>query len=393
MRFTTLCVLIIFSFSCLFGCQDFHSPAEQRRKKAAHASADDKIYIGAAAPWATLTHLGYYRQGLEMALEEINRQGVLGRQVELVMKDDRGSLKQGRIIAQEFVENPDISAVIGHYNSSVTKPVSLIYQHYGLLMITATSTDPAITDRDGFDLIFRNIPTDEEVARQLADFCLTRNYKRMVVYSVDTAYGNSLARAFENRATRIGINIVDRRSYDNETGDFQFQKIIQTWKEYYLFDAIFLAGIVPQAARFIVQCRQQGVHVPVIGGDGLDSPLLWEIGGNLVDGTIVGTFFHPDQDRPESQKFVKAFQARYGCKPDAWAAQAYDTLKILAHAMNLAQSTLPEKVARVFRTMDPVQGVTGEIRFNEKGDVVNKKITTKIVHDHKFEFLETGNAD
>lgn len=388
MKYIRVSLLLLLTLFLFASCSDLKDPAEKRARRAANAGPDDAIIIGAAAPWQILTGLGYYRQGLEMALEEINREKVLGRSIELLWKDDEGSVSHGRVVAQQLAENPDVMAVIGHYQSSVTIPVSLIYQHYGLLMVSATATATKVTSRDGMDLVFRNIPDDRQVASQLADFSRNQGYKRIIVFNEDNEFGSSLANAFENRADQIGINVVDRRAYDFTTGASHFKKIIQTWLDFYQFDAVFLAGVVPKAAEFIALARDMGIAVPIIGGDGLDSPQLWDIGGDRVNGVIVGTYFHADQSGKKVAPFVKAFHKKYGVMPDSWAAQAYDTLHLLATAMRTAGTCNPPQVANALRTMEPFEGVTGQTLFEENGNVVGKSIVTKIVRNQQFEYLE-----
>lgn len=391
MKYTRACLALFLTILVLTSCSDLRGPAEERSHQAKNAESNDPIIIGAAAPWVKLADLGYYHEGLELALQEINQEKVLGRKIKILWKDDQGSVSRGRAVAQQLAENPKVMAVLGHYQSSISVPVSLMYQHYGLLMMTATSTANKLTSREGLDLVFRNIPNDQQVASQLANFCQDQGYERVIVFNEDNEFGNSLANAFENRAGQIGLNVVDHSSYDFTTGKSQFRRIISDWKDFYQFDAIFLAGVVPKAAEFIAQAREMGVDVPIVGGDGLDSPQLWEIGGDLVNGTIVGTYFHHQQPGEKVQSFVKAFEAKYGFKPDAWAAQAYDTLYLLARAMRQAGTTNPAEVAKALQNMKAFKGVLGNTEFNAQGNLVDRSITTKIVRERQFEFLGLQN--
>lgn len=387
MKYIPLCIKLLLTVMALAACSDLRGPAEERAHRAENAGPDDPIIIGAPAPWEILADLGYYREGMEMALEEINQDKVLEREMEILWKDDQGSLSQARSVAQELADNPDITAVLGHYQSFISVPVSLIYQHYGLLMMTATSTAPRLTSREGLSLVFRNIPNSNQKSAQMAVFCLDQGFERMLVLNEDNEFGRSLANAFENRAGEIGLNVVDRRSYDFTTGRTQFTRMIESWKNFYQFDAIFLAGVVPQAAEFIVMAREMGVDVPIVGGDGLDSPQLWEIGGDMVDGVIVGTYFHYQQPGEKAQKFVQAFRENYGFNPDAWAAQAYDTLHVLARGMQEAGTTRPAAVAEALRRMEPYESALGYTEFDRRGDVADRSITTKIVRDRYFKYL------
>jgi branched-chain amino acid transport system substrate-binding protein len=87
------------------------------------------------------------------------------------------------------------------------------------------------------------------------------------------------------------------------------------------------------------------------------------------------------------KEFDRAFSERYGKRPDAQAAQAYDALKLLAHAIQQAGTTAPSKVSQALRNTRDWIGVTGPHTFNQKGDVVDKPLDLQIVRNRKFELI------
>jgi branched-chain amino acid transport system substrate-binding protein len=161
------------------------------------------------------------------------------------------------------------------------------------------------------------VASDDQIARRPAEFCKQQGYKRLVTYYVNDDYGKGLANTFEAQATELGCTVVDRLSYNSASTSRDFGRDLKAWKRDFSFDAIFLAGLAPQAAEVIVAARQLGIDAPIMGGDGLNTPRLWEIGGDLVDGTIAVTFFHPDSSQPEVKAFDQDFLKRYGQRPDA----------------------------------------------------------------------------
>jgi len=362
---------------------------KQERWKRAEKS-NGKIVIGVAAPWEWLADKALYRQGIDMAVEEINSKGgVFKREFCLVYRDDGASVDQGRMIAQDFAENLDMVAVIGHFNSHVSIPVSIMYQYYGLLMLSPASTAPELTASKGYNLIFRNIPTDKDMAAGLAEFCERKEFKRIMIYGVNNKWGISLAKAFEYRATELGINIVDYRTFDFTSDTYYFDNDIAQWRDFFQFDAIFLACSINKATEFITETKKSGLDQPIIGGDGLDSPMLWERAGKYAEGTIVGTYFHPDIPNKTTRDFVQRFHKKYGTLPDTWAAQGYDAVKLIAAAMEKAGSTVPPKVADALRALKDWKGVTGIHNFNQYGDVINKSIVIKKVEDNQFVYAES----
>jgi branched-chain amino acid transport system substrate-binding protein len=257
------------------------------------------IVIGVAWPFATNNDL--FSEGIDLAVREINENGgINGRELKLLKADDGAELEKGLKIAQSFAENKEIRAVIGHRNSFISIPASAIYEQAGLVMLSPASTAPGLT-QNGYKHIFRCIPGDDEIARQMAVYLAGQGYRRMVIVYSDDSYGTGLANSFEDQAKAQGITIVDR--FDNYTGLEDLKRLHNKWQAFG-FDGIFIAENMPEAAQFIFDAGQAGINVPFFGGNTLESPLLSSIGGKAAEGTIVGSVFNPNIDRPEVKSFV-----------------------------------------------------------------------------------------
>lgn len=372
---------------CLLGlaaCEQTN-PATQRAERAAHAKGD--IVIGMAWPFNTSKKtLG---NGVAMAVDEINAAGgVLGRKIKIIKRNDRLSVSKGLMIAQEFANNPNMVAVIGHLNSYISIPASATYQSAGLLMISPGSSGMRLTHQ-GFNLVFRTMQNDKNQGEQLADYAQSQDYHNVIIYYIDNAYGLDLANYFEQHASDLGINIVDRRSYDKSS--HHYRHVLEDWKSLYSFDAIFLAGSLPESSQIIREMRRVGIKVPVFGGLGLDSPQLIQLGGSAVEGTVVASSFSPGMPGPKVPKFDREYLARFGKLPDSSAAGGYDTVDLLAYAMRKAGTTVPAKMAAVLHKTRGWVGVTGRYTFDANGDVVHKPMVFKIVKNGRFQYLTSGN--
>lgn len=382
-RFQCLSLMLLL---LLLSCSPTLSEKQERANKARQGKGD--IIIGVVAPWEDEI-LGLYRQGIEMAADEINQSGgVMNRKIRLVKEDDKADIPKAQIVAQSFADNTDMVAVIGHVYSYVSIAVAMIYEYYGLLMLSPTSNASDLTSENQYRYIFRNIYTEIDYAQRMAEFAQKQGYKRLVVYSSSQILYRLSGNAFEEKVEELGCEVVARLSYDSTSEDRYFRRDLRFLKENFVFDAIFLEGYVRQAADFLVQARQMGITVPIIGGIDLVDPLLWKVGGKAVEGMVMGTPFHPDDPQPESVEFVKAFQKRFGMKPDSYAGQGYDALKLLAYAMEKANSTVPSEIADALRSTKNRMGVTGSHTFNERGDVVNKPVDMVIARKGGFEFLK-----
>ena len=342
--------------------------------------------IGAVGPWGDGNYTMLWR-GIEMAVSEINAEGGIGgRKIKIVREDDESDVSKAQRIAQRLAEDTSVVAVLGHVESYVSNAVSVLYEHYGLLMITPLSTSPRLTQR-GFDLVFRAIPDDEVFGTELADFCLREGLHKTIIYHIQNDYGVGLANAFEMRCEEIGLEVLDRRAYDLFSGPSSFDGDLEYWKENFAFDCIFIAGTVPQAAQFVKEARRLGIDATILGGDGLDMPELMTIAGEDAEGVFVGSTFHPDCPTQKAREFVRKFRERYGGEPSASAAQGYDCAGLFAHAVATAGSTVPSDMARALRTGDDWEGVTGTFDFDDCGDLKRDSICLKVVREGKLQYF------
>jgi branched-chain amino acid transport system substrate-binding protein len=324
-----------------------------------------------------------FDEGVIMAVAEINAQGgISGRQLRLVIHSDVPPEKELET-ARSIAADPDVVAVIGHPTSGTAIPVSVVYQRSGLLFISSGATSPNLTNH-GFHYVFRNIPSDIETGRVLAEFSVARGFRKMVVIDDESEYGNTLANIFVENAARSGIEILLRKSYYPWQTDFSY--MINDIKDRG-GDAIFLGGSVPQAAEVIKQAREMGVGIPFIGGDGLDEPVLWEIAGSAAEGTIVSTIFNSEDSDPNTQIFAKNFQGRYGIAPDTWSALGYDAIYLLNDVFRTAGSTVPLVVASFMRFIEDRHSVMGRYSFTKEGDIIGKRFFFKVVRNGKFEYV------
>jgi branched-chain amino acid transport system substrate-binding protein len=373
-------VLITMMVSC--GLSD--NPIQQRAKQARKAKGD--VMIGAVAPWGSSCHTLW--QGIEMAVEEINTGGkILNRKIRIVKRDDKASVNEGQIIAQQFVENLDMVAVVGHYDSYISNSISIIYEYYGLLMLTPSSTSPRLT-RQGFKRVFRSIPNDELFGMELAIFCQKMGFRQMMICQKKDDYGEGIANAFDSQCIKSGITILDRLSYDFLSASRHLEQDFTNWNRNFTFDAIFLAGAVLEDTVIVKEIRKTGIMVPIVSGDGLDNPDLIQAVGKAAESVFVGSIFHHDNPREEVQAFVKTYYERYSEVPDAQAAQGYDAIKLLAYAMEQAGTTVPDELAEALRSTKNFNGVTGKYAFEQNGDLVERSILVKMVSNGRFKLIQ-----
>jgi branched-chain amino acid transport system substrate-binding protein len=129
---------------------------------------------------------------------------------------------------------------------------------------------------------------------------------------------------------------------------------------------------------------------PLLGGDGWDSPKLFEIGGKAIVGSYMSNHNSVDDPDPRIQKFVADYKGKYGAVPDSLAALGYDAANVLFDAIKRAGTTEGPKLREAIASTANFPGVTGTITLDKERNAVKPAVVLK-VGDGKFEYVETIN--
>lgn len=364
------------------GCVRDQSPGAQRLERLRHGSGD--LVIAAPWPWTAKSGIRY-GDGMELAVEEVNAAGgVRGRRLRILRVDDRESVDQGRVVAQQIASNPDVVAVVGHLQSYVTVPAAAIYDMAGLVHVAPTASDPQLTML-GYKRVFRCTFTHRHIGRALADEAHARGLGKIAIYYMRDGYGRGLANAFEERANEVHMDVAARRSFDanQRPAPDAVEQMVSEWKALEV-GGVFMAGESPEAVQLLRAMHKVGLTVPVLGGDATGTPQLIADAGPAAEGMIVAATFSPDDPRPEVQRFVRAFHRRFGVGPDAGAALGYNAVSLLAHAMQSAPSADPADVATALRKLHDWPSLLGPVSFDETGDMTAPRVVKLLVRDGRY---------
>ncbi|MBF0398128.1 MAG: ABC transporter substrate-binding protein [Desulfobacterales bacterium] len=365
----------------IVGCRSKIDVSEKRAKRAFESKGDIVVAIVDSSVTPTM-----FVEGVKLAIEDINSSGgVLGRKIKPLFYDDEGKFETGQKIAHKIAGKDDVIAVIGHRFSEVAVPVSITYEKNGILFISTGATDQDLI-RDTAVFTVRNISSDEDFGRESAAFAKRKNFKKIAILFDSESSGKRIADLFHEQADRIGIKIVAEKAYSKYQDDFRY--LISDLTKQAKFDAIFLGGMLPSAAIMIKQLRNLGVDVPIIGTERMDAPELLNIAGKAANDTIVTTVFDPRLSEKNTIYFTSTFKEKNGVEPDAWAAQGYDAISLLAFAIDKSGSTVPIALSSTLKLLKKWKSVSGSYSFNQNGSISGKNIFFKIIKNSNFAVLE-----
>jgi branched-chain amino acid transport system substrate-binding protein len=326
--------------------------------------AADTLKVGVVSPitGATATFGQENVNGIKLAYEKIKKAG--GRKFELVIEDDKSDAIESTNATRKLLNIDKISAMIGEPTSSLALASAPIVQEAKIPFITPTATNAKVTQVG--DYISRACFTDDFQGVVMAKFAVNtlKKKKGLVLVENTSDYSKGLAKSFSDEFLKLGGKMATTEELTYVAKDTDFQSLLRKVKRANP-DFIFVPGYYVEVGLIIKQARALGINVPFMGGDGWDSPKLFEIAGAAVKGSYISNHFAPDDKDPVVQNFVKDYTKTYGVRPGGFAALGYDAIGIMNAAIQKAKSTKPADINAALVATKNYQGVTGMITFDK----------------------------
>ena len=330
-----------------------------------------EILIGAAWPFSA--NQDGMDEGLLLARDEINARGVRGRRIRLLLEDDHLDRETARKIAVDFSLNPRMVATIGYYDDRFAVRASAIFEERRLLHIVAGSNNTYMTTH-GFRYLVRSVLASDRIGRSLADICLARGYRSFAIIAEEGAFGEDLAYQTGIELDARDARVVYQALYVRGKADFR--ETVDELREAGA-DVILFLGFETESAQFIKWARGMGLKTPIVGSFS-DTPEMHQIAGSALEGVMFYDIYDVDSPSPENMAFVAKYRRRFGHDPQAYAAQGYDALHILAKAIETTGSTNSLDLAYAIRYMDRWEGANGSYKFDSTGELEDKNILLKV---------------
>jgi branched-chain amino acid transport system substrate-binding protein len=347
-----------------------------------HAAAD--IPIGFANPLTGALSLSGERNrvAVEMAVQDLNaRGGVLGEPVRLIAVDDACGLQRSVEAARELVR-AGVRFVVGHGCSHSSLLAAGIYETADVLMITADSTHPRLTE-EGRQNVFRLIGRDDRQGELAGDFLADHWRKQEIAILHDgSTYGEGLAiEARKQLRARGGLEAI----YDFYAPDAHDYSELLARLQRAGIDVLYIGGYAPDAVRILRAARERGLDLQLVGGDGLGMDEFWAAAGDLGEGTIFSSW-RELRERPEAAALLARFQGR-GLGTRTFGLGAYAAVQVWAQAVERVGSLELRDVARTLRR-SRFETVLGRVAFDAKGDLVVAAWQWKVWTDGDYVPLE-----
>lgn len=328
------------------------------------AKADDNTLVIGAAISKTGWDAPYdspVMDGFAVAMDEINAAGgIAGKyKVQVITADNRSDNAQNAIVTQDLIDQ-GVKLIIATCDSSMVHATAQLIVTAQLPAISTCSSSPTLPmTGDGF--IFANAVTDNVQGAAQAEYAWGQGFKNAyLLRSPDIEY-TQMPLYFAEAFKKLGGNVVGESIYALSQPDFSAEvtKIKQLSPQP---DVIVTSAFEPDFPAFIRQLRGAGVKIPVVCGDGIDSPTTFAL-GDVVEGVVFTSSGFAAPGSP-METYQKKYQAKFGKAPESiMDALGYDLAKIIEAAVTKADSIDPAKMRDALANLENVQGATAVISY------------------------------
>ncbi|MCB0251627.1 MAG: ABC transporter substrate-binding protein [Anaerolineae bacterium] len=323
--------------------------------------------------------------GILLAAQQINDQKLLGdATLAIVCEDTAGDKAQAINAFQKLINQDKVVAILGPTLSNSAFAADPVAQEAGIPVLGSSNTAAGITDMG--DYVFRDsLPESDVIPNTILVTKDKLGYSKVaVMYGNDDQFTQSGYDVFAEALAGSGTEVVATETFAKGDTDFsaQLTKIAALEPE-----ALIVSALAEEAANIMIQARQLGLDVPIIGGNGFNSPKLAEIAGPAAEGAISGAAWNIGNPAPENQAFVDAYRAAYGGDPDQFAAQAYTATWLMATAIKNAGSADPAAIRDALAAITDFPSPLGTYSFDANRNPVHTPVVL-IVKDGKFQVFE-----
>jgi branched-chain amino acid transport system substrate-binding protein len=312
----------------------------------------------------------YVVNGAKIAADEINgKGGILGKQIELVIEDNKSNPTEAAAVAEKLITRDKVPVIMGAWGSSLTLAVMPKLMEYETPMVVETSSSGKITT-SGNPYIFRISPPSAIEAVAFKGIVDKLSLKKADFLVINNDWGRGTAEDFGKMFKEKGINVGLVETMDQGAQDMsaQLSKIKGSDSE-----TLIVTTAVDQLTLIFKQAAALGLKKRIITTGGSQNPdQIIAQAGAAANGTMHLTTFLPwFPDKTPNPKATEYFISEWKKRGFDFAGctesfRGYDGIRTAAAAIEKAGKAEPAAIRAAMWSID-VKGLNGDIVFKKSG--------------------------
>jgi branched-chain amino acid transport system substrate-binding protein len=322
------------------------------------------------------------KNAITLAIDDINRVGgINGKKIEVIFEDSACDENRAISAIKKLTQQQGLKVILGPTCSGEAMAIAPIAESANVIMMASV---PSILElKHQGEYIFRNRVPGGPYSKKIAEFSIQRlGAKTAAVLYINLHNGVGYKDEFVGRFQELGGKILVSESY--EKGDIDFRTQLTKIKSQNP-DVIFIGGQAYE--RSVKQARELGINTQIIGPITIEGPQLIEIAGTAAEGIYYSySKFDPENLDPISAGYQRRYEAYYGEKSEAYAANGYDATILVAQALRKCGEKT-DCIRDYLYSVQNFAGVGGLTSFDSYGEV-SKPLIIKTVKNGEFVKVE-----
>ncbi|MCK5320085.1 penicillin-binding protein activator [Candidatus Parcubacteria bacterium] len=317
------------------------------------------------------------RDGINMAISEVSKQEKI--KIEIIYEDTQSEATQAVNSVKKLIEIDNVNIILGPVRSSNILAVAPLTEDKKIIMLTSIGSSMEITNAG--DYVFRNRITSGVTEKRMAEFLENKGINKIAVFTAQSANSLSYKEVFTEEFKKLGKEIVFSVEYNQDLKDFRTDIIKAKNKEAEAFYLATASGV--DAGILTKQIRELGLNGLIAGTPAFESEEFLNGAGEAAEGVFI-TSPAFNIENPDIQDYRNKYKELYNKESSAYAANAYDAVKIIANAIENCNGDKDTDCIRDYLySVKNYQGIGGNTTFDKNGDVV-KPVMIKVVKNGEF---------
>ncbi|HIU75602.1 MAG TPA: ABC transporter substrate-binding protein [Candidatus Pelethocola excrementipullorum] len=309
----------------------------------------------------------YQVNAAQMAADEINAKGgINGKKIEIVYLDDQSKPQVALQCMQKLLDEEEPLVVLGPDWSGNTMAAMEAAKKEGVPQV-CSSKSREITHSDN-PYIFRTVATSHFVGETLANIAKEKGYQKVAIWYTNSEYGVGGSEGAKRACENMGLEVVAHETHNVGDNDFtaQIMNVKNSGAE-----CIINYSIQVEGAKSLKQMREQGLDIPILGGDAFITPDFAKlVGDEYMEGVIATSAFVACDPEQVVVDWVKSYEELYGVTPDDHAAPYYDAVNIIAKVIEEVGEDR-EAISEGLKDVSGYVGVQGDYTTDEWGNMIH----------------------
>jgi len=326
------------------------------------------------------------RNGVRLAVEEINAAGGIdGRMIELLVEDDHGTPEGAREAETKLIDS-GVIAVIGHLTSNQTVVGLETSQSRGVLLFSASAATSDLSGKD--DLFFRTVASTDAMGAGFGRYVRQRRELSSIaiIYDEDNdTYSLPMKDAFIDAFTGMEGQITTQVGFPGgEELDYSpfVEELIALSP-----GGIFIIANPLDTALIAQTVRIKGSTIALFCTPWCQASSMLQNGGSAIEGVELIIATDVNDTSPALETFKANYQQRFALPPVFIAMQGYETMQMLAQALEKTAGDA-EGLPQALIGIEDFQGLSGEIQIDAYGDAVRSLVIQRVI-DGQFVTVES----